>query len=86
MSRIDQFRYNDVLPHRMHAVIGHAHYHGADVIEPVWSLLEFAYQRFGVFPTLLERDFNFPPIATLLGDVERIRSLQALANDNAAKG
>ena len=32
--------------------------HGADVIEPVWDLLSEAYRYFGVFPTLLERDFN----------------------------
>ena len=27
-------------------------------------------------PTLLERDFNIPPLAELLGEVERIRVLQ----------
>ena len=40
--------------------------HGADVIEPVWGLLECAYQQFGVFPTLLERDFNIPPVDELM--------------------
>ncbi|GAA0364954.1 DUF692 domain-containing protein [Bowmanella denitrificans] len=50
--------------------------HGADVIEPVWKLLELAYQVHGVFPTLLERDFNIPPLAELLLEVERIRGLQ----------
>ena len=35
--------------------------HGADVIDAVWELLDRAYRQFGVFPTLLERDFNFPP-------------------------
>jgi uncharacterized protein len=51
--------------------------HGAAVIEPVWDLLQAAYGRWGVLPTLLERDFNFPPMAELLGEVERIRRLQA---------
>ncbi len=51
--------------------------HGAPVIEPVWSLLESAYRRFGVFPTLLERDENIPPLAESLLEVERIRALQA---------
>jgi uncharacterized protein len=51
--------------------------HGADVIDPVWSLLEAAYRRFGVFPTLLERDFNFPPVEALLREVDTIRRLQA---------
>jgi len=50
--------------------------HGADVIDPVWRLLETAYDRFGVFPTLLERDFNIPPLGELLHEVEVIRTLQ----------
>ena len=53
--------------------------HGADVIEPVWALLERAYANFGVIPTLLERDFNFPPVPELLSEVARIRSTQDLA-------
>jgi uncharacterized protein len=53
--------------------------HGAEVIDPVWSLLETAYANFGVFPTLLERDFNFPPVETLLGEVDTIRGLQERA-------
>ncbi len=53
--------------------------HGADVIEPVWALLDAAYRRFGIRPTLLERDFNFPPMAALLGEVERIRAHQTNA-------
>ena len=50
--------------------------HGAAVKEDVWSLLETAYGLHGVHPTLLERDFNFPPMPVLLAEVERIRSLQ----------
>ncbi len=50
--------------------------HGADVIEAVWSLLESAYDIHGVFPTLLERDFNIPAIAELLKEVRRIKSIQ----------
>ena len=51
--------------------------HGSDVIDPVWSLLTEAYELCGPLPTLLERDFNFPPLAELLGEVEKIRNLQA---------
>ncbi|MCQ8104066.1 DUF692 domain-containing protein [Methylomonas sp. SURF-2] len=51
--------------------------HGAPVIDPVWRLLDKAYQRFGVFPTLLERDFNLPPLAELLLEVDTIRAIQA---------
>jgi len=50
--------------------------HGADVIDPVWALLEQAYARFGVIPTLLERDFNIPPLATLLDEVGVIAARQ----------
>ena len=50
--------------------------HGADVIAPVWRLLEKAYQHFGVVPTLLERDFNLPPLTELLHEIEEIRLLQ----------
>ena len=50
--------------------------HGADVIDPVWDLLETAYQHFGVFPTLLERDFNIPPLNELLKEVDHIAAIQ----------
>ncbi|MBV1952411.1 MAG: DUF692 domain-containing protein [Cycloclasticus sp.] len=50
--------------------------HGADIIDPVWSLLDIAYQHFGVFPTLLERDFNIPPLADLLHEVNTIEQAQ----------
>ena len=51
--------------------------HGADVIDKVWQLLDQAYTEFGVFPTLLERDFNIPPLGRLLEEVEQIHLLQA---------
>ena len=50
--------------------------HGATVIDPVWSLLAEVYDRKGAVPTLLERDFNLPPMEELLQEVGRIRSLQ----------
>ncbi len=55
--------------------------HGADVIESVWDLLDRAYEHFGVFPTLLERDFNIPPVAELLQEVDRIVSCQERWSD-----
>ncbi|HEY1034694.1 MAG TPA: DUF692 domain-containing protein [Pseudoxanthomonas sp.] len=51
--------------------------HGAPVKDDVWSLLSLAYERHGVRPTLLERDFNFPPLAELSAEVQRIRHVQA---------
>jgi hypothetical protein len=51
--------------------------HGADVIDPVWSLLDQTYNIHGVAPTLLERDFNIPPLHELMREVERIRLIQS---------
>jgi len=53
--------------------------HGADVIDPVWALLAQAYARLGPLPTLLERDFNLPPLHELLLEVTQIRDLQHAA-------
>lgn len=52
--------------------------HGADVIDPVWLLLESTYQRIGGgIPTCLERDFNLPDLGLLAAEVEQIARLQA---------
>jgi uncharacterized protein (UPF0276 family) len=51
--------------------------HGQDVIDPVWALLKEAYSLYGVFPTLLERDINIPPLSMLMREVETIAALQA---------
>jgi uncharacterized protein (UPF0276 family) len=50
--------------------------HGAAVKDEVWGLLAHAYRLHGVHPTLLERDFNFPPLQVLLDEVAAIRRLQ----------
>ena len=86
----DAYQFLKALPgHRI--VYGHiaGHYdeaedlrvdtHGADVIDPVWDLLSEAYDQFGAFPTLLERDFNIPPVPELLQEVGRIRQIQNIA-------
>ena len=52
--------------------------HAADVIEPVWALLEQTYALHGVHPTLLERDFNIPPLTELMQEVKRIARVQTL--------
>ena len=51
--------------------------HGAPVRDAAWALLARAYALHGVRPTLLERDFNYPPVRELLDEVGRIRALQA---------
>ena len=54
--------------------------HGADVIDPVWSLLAKAYDRIGgSVPTCLERDFNFGDFSALTAEVRQIARLQAAA-------
>jgi hypothetical protein len=50
--------------------------HGADVIDPVWDLLDKTYAHHGVLPTLLERDFNIPPLADLFNEVSTIHRYQ----------
>jgi len=50
--------------------------HGSDVIDPVWKLLDLAYQHYGVIPTLLERDFNIPPLNELNLELDIIRHYQ----------
>lgn len=50
--------------------------HGADVIDPVWGLLQKTYDQFGAIPTLLERDFNIPPLNELIKEVDQIRFYQ----------
>jgi uncharacterized protein (UPF0276 family) len=72
-------RYLHVAGHYVEAEDLRVDTHGADVIDPVWTLLERTYARLGPLPTLLERDFNIPPLPTLLREVERVRALQARA-------
>jgi uncharacterized protein len=63
--------------------------HAAAVIDPVWSLLDTAYAEFGVLPTLLERDFKFPPLAELIDELDHIRAIQQkhlpIAHDQRAR-
>ncbi|MFU8833126.1 MAG: DUF692 family multinuclear iron-containing protein, partial [Wenzhouxiangella sp.] len=49
--------------------------HGAAVVDPVWDLLHTTYQQLGPRPTLLERDFNFPPLPELLAEVDTINQI-----------
>ena len=50
--------------------------HGADVIDPVWDLLDQTYRIIGNTPTLLERDFNIPSIEELLQEIAMIKERQ----------
>ncbi|HDL3920824.1 TPA: DUF692 family protein, partial [Mannheimia haemolytica] len=51
--------------------------HGEAVQKTVWDLLEYTYEHLPhIPPTLLERDFNFPPFQELISEVQHIMSLQ----------
>jgi uncharacterized protein (UPF0276 family) len=51
--------------------------HGADVKQQVWKLLKYSYEKHGVFGTLLERDFNLPPMAELLTECNNVSKIQS---------
>jgi uncharacterized protein (UPF0276 family) len=50
--------------------------HGDEICNDVWSLLAKAYDHFGPVPTLLERDFNIPPLAELMLEVDKVQQMQ----------
>lgn len=81
----ERVRYFHIAGHHVEAEDLRVDTHGSAVGEAAWSLLADAYARFGPVPTLLERDFNFPPIGELLGEVRRIRSMQDEAAGAAAE-
>ncbi len=80
----ERVRYFHVAGHYTEAPDLRVDTHGDAVSDPVWALLEMAYERFGSVPTLLERDFNFPPMSELLDELARIRLMQG-NNLNADK-
>ncbi len=84
----ERLRYFHLAGHHVEAEDLRIDTHGSAVDEQAWALLSDAYAHFGVVPTLLERDFNFPPLEELLAEVDKIRTLQSAAADNqvAASG
>ena len=51
--------------------------HDQPVCEDVWALYDYARRRFRDAATMIERDDNFPPLAELLGEVQRMRDIDA---------
>ena len=51
--------------------------HGTAVADEVWALLETAYASHGVFPVVLERDANLPPLEALVEESRRIDACAA---------
>jgi uncharacterized protein (UPF0276 family) len=79
---LERVRYLHVAGHHVEADDLRIDTHGADVCDPVWALLDDVYARIGAVPTLLERDFDIPPLATLAGELQRIRDAQARAGED----
>lgn len=50
--------------------------HAHPVSDPVLRLLESAYRRFGVLPTVLERDLDIPSVSELLAELATVREIQ----------
>jgi uncharacterized protein (UPF0276 family) len=75
----ERIRYFHLAGHYVEAEDLRVDTHGAAVDKQAWDLLADAYAHFGPVPTLLERDFNFPPMDELLDEVRRIKALQAQA-------
>jgi uncharacterized protein len=75
---LERVRYVHVAGHYEEAADLRVDTHGSPVIDPVWQLLDRAYARIGApVPTLLERDFNIPPVPELLAELGRIRQIQS---------
>ncbi len=72
----ERIRYFHIAGHYAEAEDLRVDTHGAAVDNQAWALLADAYAHFGPVPTLLERDFNFPPMEELIGEVRRIKELQ----------
>ena len=72
----ERVRYFHIAGHHVEAEDLRVDTHGDPVCDLAWQLLADAYRHFGVVPTLLERDFDFPPMNELLGEVGHIKRLQ----------
>jgi len=80
----DRLRYFHLAGHYVEAEDLRIDTHASPVDDQAWALLADAYAHFGSVPTLLERDFNFPPVQDLLDEVNRIRQLQTEAAQKEA--
>ena len=80
----ERIRYFHLAGHHVEAEDLRIDTHGSPVDQQAWALLDDAYELFGPVPTLLERDFNFPPMEELLGEVRRIREKQQAHEPKAA--
>ena len=81
----ERIRYFHLAGHYVEAEDLRVDTHGDAVDGQAWALLRDAYRHFGPVPTLLERDFNFPPLGELLDEVRQIRRCQDEATREVAR-
>jgi uncharacterized protein (UPF0276 family) len=72
-ARVQQIHLAGHTHHGTHIVDTHDH----PIADPVWALYRRALERFGPAATLIERDDRIPPLAELLGELDRARSFAA---------
>ncbi len=81
----DPYKFLDSIPIertvQMH-IAGHAYgdemiidTHGAQVIEPVYELLEYILRRTDVKAVMLERDQNYPAFSEIIGELNQVRTI-----------
>ena len=51
--------------------------HDHPVPDPVWDLYAAAVRHLGPVATMIERDDNIPPLATLVAELEQARAVSA---------
>lgn len=85
---LDKVRYMHIAGHYLEDDGTIVDTHGADVIDPVWRLLETSYELLpsspDCYPICLERDFNFNGIESLVREIKKIESIQQKAQGKAA--
>ncbi len=57
--------------------------HDADVCDAVWDLYARAIHMFGPIATMIERDDNIPPLADVVAELDRARTVAARALERA---
>lgn len=76
---LQRVRYLHIAGHYTEAEDLRVDTHGSDVGDAAWALLDAVYARLGPVPTLLERDFNIPPLPALMREIGRIDTAQQQA-------
>ncbi|HJQ59062.1 MAG TPA: DUF692 domain-containing protein [Vineibacter sp.] len=74
-ARVRQIHLAGHLNRGTHIIDTHDH----PVIDDVWALYADAIRRFGMVPTMIERDDDIPPYADLLAELDQARRVAAQA-------